>query len=39
MANCLKAIIFIEKDIESAKTDLAQKTDFNLLDAFALFDR
>jgi Ca2+-binding EF-hand superfamily protein len=34
----LKEIIFIERDIESAKIDLALKSDFNLVDAFRLFD-
>lgn len=38
MANNLKAIMFVERDIEAAKIDLALKSDFNLVDAFKLFD-
>lgn len=38
LANCLKSIVFIERDIESTKIDLALKSDFNLIDAFRLFD-
>jgi len=30
--------MFIERDIEAAKIDLALKSDFNLVDAFKLFD-
>lgn len=30
--------MFIERDIEAAKIDLALKADFNLVDAFKLFD-
>jgi Ca2+-binding EF-hand superfamily protein len=39
LADCLKAIIFLEKDIEAAKVNLALKHDFNTIDAFRLFDR
>ena len=39
MADCLKAIVFLEKDIEAVKIDLALKHDFNPIDAFRLFDR
>ena len=38
LANALKEIIFIQRDIESAKIDLALKQDFNLFDAFRIFD-
>jgi len=34
----IKEIVFIEREVESAKIDLALKTDFNLVDAFRLFD-
>ena len=34
-----KQIIMIEKDIEAAKIELTLKHDFNLVDAFCLFDR
>ena len=33
------AIIFLEKDLEAAKVNLALKHDFNTIDAFRLFDR
>jgi Ca2+-binding EF-hand superfamily protein len=39
LADCLKAIIFLEKDLEAAKVNLALKHDFNTIDAFRLFDR
>lgn len=38
LANTFKEIIFIERDIESAKIDLALKSDFNLVDGFRIFD-
>lgn len=31
-------MIFIERDIESAKIDLSLKADFNLVDSFRIFD-
>ena len=31
-------MIFIEREVESAKIELALKSDFNLLDAFNVFD-
>lgn len=34
----LKDIIYVERDLESAKIDLALKKDFNLFDAFRMFD-
>jgi hypothetical protein len=37
-AAVLKEIVFLERDVESAKIDLALKSDFNLLDAFRMFD-
>ncbi len=38
LATVLKDIVFLERDVESAKIDLALKADFNLLDAFRMFD-
>ncbi len=38
LANYLKQMIFIERDIESAKIDLSLKADFNLVDSFRIFD-
>jgi hypothetical protein len=38
LANCLKSIVFIERDIEAAKINLALKPDFNMMDAFRMFD-
>lgn len=34
----LKDIVFSEREVESAKIELALKSDFNLLDAFRMFD-
>lgn len=34
----LKDIIFLERELESAKVELALKPDFNLLDAFKMID-
>lgn len=38
MINLLKEIVFLEREVESAKIDLALKSDFNLKDAFHMFD-
>lgn len=38
LVNLLKEIIFLEREVESSKIDLALKSDFNLKDAFRLFD-
>ena len=38
MAAVMKQIVFLERDVEAAKIDLALKSDFNLLDAFRMFD-
>lgn len=38
MINFLKEIVFLEREVESAKIDLALKSDFNLKDAFRMFD-
>lgn len=38
LAQALKEIIFLERELESSKIDLALKSDFNLMDAFRLFD-
>ena len=35
----LKEIVFSEREVESAKIELALKSDFNLIDAFRLFER
>jgi Ca2+-binding EF-hand superfamily protein len=37
-AAVLKEIVFLERGVEQAKIDLALKSDFNLLDAFRMFD-
>ena len=34
----LKEIVFAEREVESAKIELALKSDFNLIDAFRMFD-
>lgn len=34
----LKEIIFLERELESAKIELTLKPDFNLLDAFRMID-
>jgi hypothetical protein len=34
----LKEIIFMERELESAKIELSLKPDFNLLDAFKIID-
>ena len=34
----LKEIVFSEREVESAKIELALKSDFNLIDAFRLFE-
>jgi hypothetical protein len=38
MAKVLKDSIFLERELESAKIELALKADFNLLDSFRLLD-
>lgn len=38
ISNFLKKIVFLEREIERWKQDLALRPDFNLLDFFALFD-
>lgn len=35
---CLKDELSLEKEIENAKISLAQRSDFNLFDAFRIFD-
>lgn len=39
LVNSLREIISLEREIESNKTSLALKSDFNLTDAFKIFDR
>ena len=34
----LREIVFIEREVESAKIELALKSDFNLYDLFKMFD-
>ncbi len=34
----LKEIIFIERELESAKIELSLKPDFNMLDGFKMID-
>jgi hypothetical protein len=38
LAQLFKDIVFLEREIESAKIELALKSDFNLLDCFRMFD-
>ena len=38
LANYFKQLIYMEKDVEMAKQDLALRPDFNLLDFFRVFD-
>jgi hypothetical protein len=38
LINVLREIVFLEREVESAKIDLALKSDFNLKDAFRMFD-
>ena len=38
VAQLIKQIVFIERDCESQKIDLALKSDFNLIDCFRAFD-
>ena len=38
LAKVLKDNIFLERELESAKIEAALKPDFNLLDAFKIFD-
>ena len=38
LANFLKSVMFIERDTEAAKIELALRPDFNLVDAFKIFD-
>ena len=33
-----KDLVFLEREVESAKIEVALKSDFNLMDAFRLFD-
>jgi len=37
-ARVVKDNIFLERELESARIELALKPDFNLLDAFKIFD-
>lgn len=34
----LKDIVFAEREVESAKIELALKSDFNIVDAFKMLD-
>lgn len=38
MANSLKQIMFVEREVEAVKIELALRPDFNLVDAFRIFD-
>lgn len=38
VAHSLKQIMFVEREIEAQKIELALRPDFNLVDAFRLFD-
>ena len=35
----IKDIVFAEREVESAKIELALKSDFNIVDAFKMFDQ
>ena len=35
---CLKEVIFLEREVEQNKIELALKSDFNIVDAFKMFD-
>jgi Ca2+-binding EF-hand superfamily protein len=39
LVNSLREMIQLERELESNKTSLALKSDFNLTDAFKIFDR
>jgi hypothetical protein len=39
LVNSLRDIIVLERELESNKVSLALKSDFNLVDAFKIFDR
>ena len=38
VVKALKEIIFAERELESAKIELALKSDFNIVDAFKMMD-
>ena len=38
MIKSMKEIIFAEREVESAKIELALKSDFNIVDAFKMMD-
>lgn len=37
-AKTIKDIVFLERELESAKTELILKPDFNLIDAYKMID-
>jgi len=39
LSNIFKDLVFLEREVESAKIEVALKSDFNLMDAFRLFDK
>ena len=39
LVNSLREMIRIESELETMKTNLAMKNDFNLIDAFKIFDQ
>jgi len=39
LSNIFKDLVFLEREVESAKIEVALKSDFNLMDAFRLFDQ
>jgi len=38
MTEVIKDCVFLEREVETAKIELALRTDFNLMDAFRMFD-
>ena len=38
LALIFKDLVFLEREVETAKIEVALKADFNLMDAFRLFD-
>ena len=38
LASLFKDLVFLEREVESAKIEVALKQDFNMMDAFRMFD-
>ena len=39
MALIFKDLVFLEREVETAKIEVSLKADFNLMDCFRLFDQ